>query len=93
LAYSAIRLKLSPKQAGRGARSSSECEGGGTEGAQKTGFRFLGDKFIEPPAPAAIDATKVARFSERSGRACCGDIPSGTRIARRRLDIVFCQAT
>ena len=43
--------------------------------------------------PRAIDATKVARFSERSGRACCGNIPSGTRIARRRLDIVFCQAT
>ncbi len=43
--------------------------------------------------PRAIDATKVARFSERIGRACCGDIPSGTRIARRRLDIVFCQAT
>ena len=31
--------------------------------------------------PPAIDATKVARFSERSGRACCGDIPSGRRIA------------
>jgi hypothetical protein len=43
--------------------------------------------------PRAIDATKVARFSERIGRACCGDIPSGTRIARRRLDIVFCQDT
>ena len=43
--------------------------------------------------PRAIDATKVARFSERIGRACCGDIPSGTRIARRRLDIVFCQET
>jgi hypothetical protein len=43
--------------------------------------------------PRAIDATKVARFSERIGRTCCGDIPSGTRIARRRLDIVFCQAT
>jgi hypothetical protein len=43
--------------------------------------------------PRAIDATKVARFSERIGRACCGDIPSGTRIARRRLDIVYCQAT
>ena len=43
--------------------------------------------------PRAIDATKVARFSERIGRACCGDIPSGTRIARRSLDIVFCQET
>ena len=31
--------------------------------------------------PPAIDATKVARFSERIGRACCGDIPSGRRIA------------
>ena len=31
--------------------------------------------------PRAIDATKVARFSERIGRACCGDIPSGRRIA------------
>ena len=31
--------------------------------------------------PRAIDATTVARFSERIGRACCGDIPSGRRIA------------
>ena len=31
--------------------------------------------------PRAIDATKVARFSERIGRACCGDIPSDRRIA------------
>jgi hypothetical protein len=23
---------------------------------------------------------------------CCGDIPSGTRMARRRLDSVFCQS-
>ena len=30
--------------------------------------------------PRAIDATKVARFSGRIGRACCGDIPSGTRL-------------
>ena len=28
--------------------------------------------------PRAIDATNVARFSERIGRSCCGRIPSGT---------------
>ena len=28
--------------------------------------------------PRAIDATDVARFSERIGRSCCGRIPSGT---------------
>ena len=37
--------------------------------------------------PRAIDATKVARFSERIGRACCGDIPSGRRIAVFHLGI------
>ena len=29
--------------------------------------------------PRAIDATRVARFSGRIGRACCGDTPSGTK--------------
>jgi len=41
--------------------------------------------------PRAIDATNVARVSERIGRACLGDVPSGRRISRRRVDIVFCQ--
>jgi len=43
--------------------------------------------------PRAIAATKVARVSERIGRACCGDIPSGRRISRRRVDRVLCQET
>jgi hypothetical protein len=40
--------------------------------------------------PRAIDATKVARFSERIRRMFCGDIPLGRRISRRRVDTVFC---
>ena len=41
--------------------------------------------------PRAIDATNVARVSERIGRASCGETPSGKRISRRRVAIVFCQ--
>ena len=37
--------------------------------------------------PRAIDAISVARVSERIGRACCGGIPSGERISRRRFPI------
>ena len=43
--------------------------------------------------PRAIDATNLARVSERIGRACSGRIPSGRRISRRRLADVFCQDT
>ena len=39
--------------------------------------------------PRAIDATKVARFSERSGRACCGDIPSGQELHGAALILSF----
>ena len=43
--------------------------------------------------PRAIDATNVARFSERIRRTFCGKIPSGRRISRRRVDAAFCQGT
>lgn len=35
--------------------------------------------------PRAIDATNVARVSDRIGRAFCRKIPSGRRISRRRI--------
>jgi hypothetical protein len=41
--------------------------------------------------PRAMAATSVARVSERIGRACCGGIPSGKRISRRRVNGVLCQ--
>ena len=43
--------------------------------------------------PRAIDATKVARVSDRMGRACCGGSPTGARISRRRVDGVLCHGT
>jgi hypothetical protein len=43
--------------------------------------------------PRAIAATNVARVSERIGRACCGGVPSGRRISRRRVDGVVCRGT
>jgi hypothetical protein len=43
--------------------------------------------------PRAMAATSVARVSERIGRACCGGVPSGRRISRRRVDGVVCQGT
>src|SRR4051812_37939354 len=39
--------------------------------------------------PRAIDATKVARVSERIGRAWCGWTVAGTSTSRRRLDGVL----
>jgi hypothetical protein len=39
--------------------------------------------------PRAIDATNLARVSERIGRTRSGGIPSGRRISRRRLADVF----
>ena len=53
------------------------------------GCRFFGDKFIEPASPRAIDATKVARFSERIGRACSGDIPSARKSHGPALILSF----
>jgi hypothetical protein len=35
--------------------------------------------------PRAIDATNVARVSDRIGRAFCCKVPSGRRISRRRV--------
>jgi len=43
--------------------------------------------------PRAIEATKVARFSERIGREVSGEEPSGTMISRCRFDAAFCQST
>ena len=43
--------------------------------------------------PRAMPATSVVRVSERIGRACCGGVPSGKRISRRRVDGVLCQGT
>ena len=43
--------------------------------------------------PRAIDATSLARFSERMRRACCGGVPSGSKISRRRVDGAFCHGT
>jgi hypothetical protein len=43
--------------------------------------------------PRAIDATNVARVSDRIGRACCGGIASGARIPRRRVDVIFFHGT
>jgi hypothetical protein len=39
--------------------------------------------------PRAIDATKVARVSERIGRTACGATDMGRRISRRRLESVL----
>jgi hypothetical protein len=39
--------------------------------------------------PRAIDATKVARVSERIGRTACGATDMGRRISRRRLQPVL----
>ena len=43
--------------------------------------------------PRAMAATNVALVSERIGRACCGGIPSGRRISRRRVDSVLSHGT
>ena len=43
--------------------------------------------------PRAIDATKVARVSDRIGRACCGVSPTGARTSRRRVNGVLCHGT
>jgi hypothetical protein len=47
----------------------------------------IGNQFVEPATPRAIEATKVARFSERIGRASC-DVPdSGMDCA---ADVLGC---
>src|ERR1035437_5779871 len=43
--------------------------------------------------PRAIDATNVARVSDRIGQANCIDAVVGMRISRRRVEGVFCHGT
>jgi hypothetical protein len=43
--------------------------------------------------PRAIDATRIARFSERMGRVSGGGPASGMRTSRRRVDGVLCHGT
>ena len=53
------------------------------------GCRFSARSSSSQRRPRAIDATKVARFSERIGRACCGDTPSGTESHGAALILSF----
>jgi hypothetical protein len=43
--------------------------------------------------PRAIDATSVARVSERIGRESLGDVGPDDRTSRRRVEAVLCQGT
>src|SRR5204863_1821571 len=43
--------------------------------------------------PRAIDATRVARVSERIGRESLGGLGPDNRISRRRVETVFCHGT
>src|SRR5260370_160803 len=41
--------------------------------------------------PRAIDATSVARVSERIGRTFWAEEDCGVSISRRRVDVILCQ--
>ena len=50
-------------------------------------------KLVEPTASRAIDAIKVARVSDRIGRAWCGGSEIGRSISRRRVTAVLRHGT